>query len=286
MRYLLLLSIFFISLCSSAQIVIRGKVTDKEGRKIQAHINQHGSTIVRDFVGDFTIDINSLGGTYYFRAFGYETEKVVIEDTSYLIITLKKQKSKPKKTLRKMKRDRKKAKRKMVGVGGCCFVEGSNVLMGNGTERHIEGIQIGDTVLTYNFELHKVEKETVSKVDKVEHKNIVEIRFSNHTKIRSTKDHPYYVFGKGICSLDPEKTNENYGIKAAKMEKGDQCYVYGNGKLELISIVSLEKVKGVFTTYNLSGLGESNNYFVNKILVNNEQIRKLISEKLLVKVHE
>ncbi|AXP80837.1 Hom end-associated Hint [Mariniflexile rhizosphaerae] len=84
-----------------------------------------------------------------------------------------------------------------MSIGANCFAEGSQVLMGDGTTKNIEFIQVGDAVLTYDFIKEKMEINLVLKVDNPIHHKLVKVVFSNGEEIISTEDHPYYVKDKG-----------------------------------------------------------------------------------------
>lgn len=91
-----------------------------------------------------------------------------------------------------------------------CFVGGSQVTMADGTFKNIESVQIGDSVLTYNFENQVLEINPVLHVDAPVHHKPVKVVFNNGEEIVSTEDHPYYVKGKGWCSFNPQQTQKNY----------------------------------------------------------------------------
>lgn len=282
------LLLIFPFLNGRAQVTIKGQVQGKDAEKLLASIYQFGSEIAGDFYGDFEINIDSLGGKYFFQALGYETQEVIITDTSFLTVTLKERKYNPRKLKRSMKRDeryRKKHKRQMRRgkapiTGGCCFVSGTKILMQDGSSENIENLVIGDTVLTYDFEAEKIIVSVIQDLDTVQHDNIIEIALEGDITLRNTDDHPYYVFGKGICSFNPQQTFANYGLKAEKIELGDQCYTLCSGELSLVKIVKITQVSGSFITYNIAELDNNNNYFVNGILVNNEKVKPALIEKI------
>lgn len=155
-----------------------------------------------------------------------------------------------------------------------CFAEGSKVLMGDSSFKNIETVQIGEFVLTYNFTKKKFEKNMVLKIDSPFHMKFVKIHFSNGEEVISTKDHPYFVKGKGWCSFDPALTFKNYGLIVGKLETKDICLYYKRGKLMRTKILKIVEFESLTKTYNLSKIANSNNYFVNGILVNNESENK------------
>lgn len=151
-----------------------------------------------------------------------------------------------------------------------CFVEGSQVSMADGRFKKIESVQVGDYVLTYNFENQKLEKNPVLHVDAPFHHKLVKVVFRNGVEIVSTEDHPYYVEGKGWCSFNPQQTQKNYNIQTCQLEVSDYCLTLKRNKLKKVKVLQIETIEKNIKTYNLTKIKNSDNYFVNGILVNNE----------------
>jgi hypothetical protein len=264
---------------SYGQMSIKGQVINAKNEKLLASIYHFGSNLSGDFIGEFEIKIDSLGGAYYVYALGYDTQEVIIRDSLFLTVMLKETKQHPRQMLRRMKRQdraRKKMKRQMRNgripiSGGCCFVSGTKVLMTNEHQENIENLQLGDSILTYDFNSETFISAEIQRIDIVLHDNIIEINLERGIKIKNTADHPYYVFGKGICSFDPQKTYREYGIEAQQLQVNDSCFFYSAGHLVLIQIVGIETLVGSFMTYNISEIKNNNTYFVNGVLVNNEK---------------
>ena len=151
-----------------------------------------------------------------------------------------------------------------------CFVGGSQVTMADGTFKNIESVQIGDSVLTYNFENQELEINLVLHVDAPFHNKLVKVVFSNGEEIVSTEDHPYYVEGKGWCSFNPQQTQKNYNIQTVQLEVSDYCFSIKRNKLKKVKVLQIESLEKSVKTYNLTKIENSDNYFVNGILVNTE----------------
>jgi RHS repeat-associated protein len=151
-----------------------------------------------------------------------------------------------------------------------CFAEGSQVIMGDFTRKNIEDIIIGDSVLTYNLETDRFEKNVVQQIETPIHHKLVEVSFKNGEVVISTEDHPYYVKGKGWCSLNPELTQRSYDLETKKLQISDFCFLIKKNKLKKVKVTNLRLFEDSIKTYNLSKIENSNNYFVNGILVHNE----------------
>jgi hypothetical protein len=143
------------------------------------------------------------------------------------------------------------------------------VLMGDRTLRNIENVKVGDTVLTYNFERKKQEVNPILEIEEAQENKLIEIVFENYIIIVSTEDHPYYIKGKGLCSFNPELTFKKFGIKTNKLEVFDYGFVVKNNKVKKMKIIQINKINKPTKTYNILKIANSNNYFINGILINN-----------------
>ena len=160
-----------------------------------------------------------------------------------------------------------------------CFVSGTLILMDDGTQKEIEKVQLGDSVLSYNFQTKQIEAKKVTELASPIHTKLVEITFAGTNKNLNTFDHPYFVKGKGWSSYDPAMTFKKYNLKVEKIETGDVCYDYNNGILAEIQIVSLIEVTDKYQTYNLNNVEDNNNFFANGVLVHNKVTPPLIRNR-------
>jgi intein/homing endonuclease len=150
-----------------------------------------------------------------------------------------------------------------------CFVPGTKILMSDGSEKNIEDVLIGDTVLSYNEIENIIETKKVIDTNSPIHDDLVEYTFSNGTIITSTFDHPYYVNGFDLASYHPELTNQRYDLptEVKQINIGDNVYTDINEKIEIISFRELDRVKT--KTYIIS-VEDNHNFYANKILVHNK----------------
>jgi hypothetical protein len=151
-----------------------------------------------------------------------------------------------------------------------CVTKGTLVTKSNNS-LPIEKIKTGDTVLSVNTNSMKIEKDLVQKIDSVTHKDIIDIIFSDNTKLSSTWDHPYYVKSKGWCSFKPQETLQKYGLKTSPLKIGDTCIKYNENTLTEVQVRSLSENRGDVKTYNISRLKKNKSYFANGILVSTEE---------------
>ena len=133
-----------------------------------------------------------------------------------------------------------------------CFAEGTQVMMGDRTTRNIELIQLGDSVLTFNFTTKEFEINRVLRIDEPVHHKLVKVVFSNGVEILSTEDHPYYVKDKGWCSYNPQQTFNNYGIRTGKLESSDLCFTVKGSRLKTVRISKIQPFEKTMKTFNIT----------------------------------
>lgn len=152
-----------------------------------------------------------------------------------------------------------------------CFGKGTMITLNNGKFLPIEKMKINDTILSLNTITWKIEEDIILKIDSVVHQNIIQIIFSESTLNVNTSDHPYFVKGKGWCSIKPSETLQKYNIKVNQLQTGDICFKLVNNRLTEVQIKEITSIPGEFLTYNISHLTKNKTYFGNSILVSNEE---------------
>ena len=150
-----------------------------------------------------------------------------------------------------------------------CFIGGTKVLMGNGIEKNIEEIKVGDLVLSYNEIVNVVEEKEVTEVNSPIHDDLVKYILSDFTEIISTFDHPFYVNGLKLASYKPKWTNERYNIslEVTQINIGDKLTKPNKETLEIVSIEELERINT--QTYIIS-VADNRNFYANGVLVHNK----------------
>lgn len=87
---------------------------------------------------------------------------------------------------------------------GCiyCALRGTKIRMADGTDKPIEEIDVGDSVLSFNVETRKQEPDAVAAFMARSVESILEIELEDGTKISLTGEHPVFVEGKGWIRAD------------------------------------------------------------------------------------
>ncbi|MBR2336424.1 MAG: hypothetical protein IKA61_00560 [Clostridia bacterium] len=83
-----------------------------------------------------------------------------------------------------------------ITVEGKCLVEGTMILMADGTQKAVENIVVGDKVMVFNHETGKYEAGTIwfndHTNDPAETRKIINLEFANGTKTRIAYEHGFF----------------------------------------------------------------------------------------------
>jgi YD repeat-containing protein len=80
---------------------------------------------------------------------------------------------------------------------GSCFIEGTPILMADGTSKPIEQIKRGDVVLSRNSSTGETKGKFVLDSWSKQAQRTLLLSFSDGSKIETTEDHPFYAEGQG-----------------------------------------------------------------------------------------
>lgn len=167
-------------------------------------------------------------------------------------------------------------------IWGTCFVGETKVKMGDGTEKRIDEIEVGEEVLN--------DEGTKSVVKDIQKHEDVEVYGFNEEEAFVTKDHPLLVKKEGINewkSIDPSWISPfDHGVETLTLEVGDKL-LKGEEKKEY-EIKSINKGWVEDITYNLV-LDTVHTYYANDYVAHNAYFRNntlssTIKEDLVVGV--
>lgn len=154
-----------------------------------------------------------------------------------------------------------------------CFGKDVKVTTRNGT-KSIKQIKPGNKVLSYDHNIGIAEEITVGRTANSMHSVINRIIFANNISIDSTRDHPFWVVGKGWCSVNPTSTNGNYNLQVGELSVGDTCICFDKGNFVEMKIIKIDTINGEFRMYTISG-GQNHCFFANGFLVHDEHLQNL-----------
>ena len=151
----------------------------------------------------------------------------------------------------------------------CCFIAGTKISQPNNTNKPIEQLSKGDSVLSYNFSVNKIETSIVIERSSPIQDSLIEIQLSDGTTNINTFDHPYFVKDKGWCSFKPEDTYLHYNISTKIINIGDNIIKLDKNSINYIKIKSIKRIFNSQKTYNIF-VNKNHNYFANGVLVYDE----------------
>ena len=131
-----------------------------------------------------------------------------------------------------------------------CFLEGTKVLMADGTSKNIEDISRGEIIMSYDLSSNKKVANTV--IEKYTHPDYPDYLIINES-LKVTTNHRIWV-------------NNTAWARADELRIGD---VMSNSSGEAVVVSDIELKSGNNTVYNLHLQSENHNYFADGILVHN-----------------
>ena len=146
------------------------------------------------------------------------------------------------------------------GGGGCplcCVHDSMFVAVEEDLMRSIYDINIGDKVISHNFETGQDELVEVTDIVIVERD--VDYRVNN---LVMTEDHPVYLEGGRKASVNPEATKLNYKQDVDQLEVGDKIMKL-DGTLE--EVKTIESIDGTHNNFAIQT--KHNNFYANGHLV-------------------
>jgi|SRR3989338_5076040 len=165
-------------------------------------------------------------------------------------------------------------------TGSCCLPGGTKVLMGDGSLKNIEDVQIGERVMGYDENTHNMTIKEVLGLKRPLRDYVCKITFDDNTELRITNDHPIYTAG-GWKAIDPSKSEETYfgdetvqskgrqnslllqKSRVLQLQTGDRVMT---SDLKFKTVVKIDFEYGVIQTYTLQG---TCSFFVDGVLVHN-----------------
>lgn len=157
----------------------------------------------------------------------------------------------------------------LVFAKGSCFLPGTLITMGNGSQQPIENVKAGDKIVSYDQNLNPVITQVLETEAPIRDDYYI-IKFDNDKELKVTNEHPLYVkSGKyeGWGSIIPEAAMDDANIKTKKIEIGDYLL---NIEKKWIKIVNIKHVNEKVQTYNLKKVDKTSTFFAEGFLAHNK----------------
>ncbi|XP_033755081.1 ataxin-1-like [Pecten maximus] len=109
------------------------------------------------------------------------------------------------------------------------FMKGSIIQLANGELKRVEDLQTDDFGQSADISSDlKIDSSTVVRMEEKSDGSTVVLGFvvGEHrvqVTVEATVEHPFFVFGQGWSSCDPDKTLERYGLECHRLSVGDIC---------------------------------------------------------------
>jgi hypothetical protein len=164
--------------------------------------------------------------------------------------------------------------------GGLCIYENIPVSLKDGTA-NIHDLNVGDMVMSYNWETGTEEEVEIQQIEKRLHENLYKVMLSvpvtgNQVtatedgevlkELILTSDHPIYKQDGGMVSQNPALSKSNYDLDSVEIQPNDLLQVL-NGKY-YAQVHRLEGFPAKHWTYTIRT--KNNNFYADGILVHSE----------------
>ena len=144
--------------------------------------------------------------------------------------------------------------------------------------KHISELEVGDMVMSYNFETDSIEEVEILQIEKPTHSDLITYYFEDMEDITYahgntatlnrglsiTKDHPIFKSDGTMVCLDPAKAKELYGLDAEEIKKGDEIRFMDKVRKVDSYLLSPDETE----TYTI--LTKNNNFYAGGVLVHSE----------------
>ncbi len=151
------------------------------------------------------------------------------------------------------------------GGGSTCFVAGTKILMADYSEKNIEDVKVGDSVIGYDGKKQVAVK--VQEMDAPLRDHHYNVKLADGTVLGVTNEHPLYT-SEGWKSISPEKTaQENAVLKVKPLKVGDKV-LKDSGKY--VAITRMDYFPGPVQAYNLKKVSGHNNFYADGVLAHNK----------------
>jgi hypothetical protein len=151
----------------------------------------------------------------------------------------------------------------------CCFAAGTPITMGDGSEKAIEDVNIGDFVMTYNEETGKLEPSEVFELQQPVREGLYVVTFENGKILEVTNDHPLYT-NNGWAAIEVTAAYAGYALdKILELNVGDKVL---QDDMTYSTIVEIVYNEGDVQTYTLKKVAKNKNFFANGFLAHNQKL--------------
>jgi hypothetical protein len=133
-----------------------------------------------------------------------------------------------------------------------CLVEGTEVLMADGSIKNIEDLKVGEAVLVWNFLTGQYDVSPVMFIHKIERDQIIYLHFSDGTKVGVGFEHAFYSLSEEkYVALDAKNAADYIGTFFAATR---------DGKMVGLELVDVEIVQENQIVYGVGTVAHYNHF--------------------------
>ena len=150
------------------------------------------------------------------------------------------------------------------------MIDGQLVTLSDGSRKNIQNLTKGDFVLTYNTLTKTQEVRKVINKNKSFRERLIRVKLEDNTEILSTEEQLYYILDDGLqlASTLPTVSSQKVLDKNIKALLLTHKLVDSDFNHRLIESIETVFEPEMIEVFNLE-IEETNNYYVNNILVYN-----------------
>jgi intein/homing endonuclease len=157
------------------------------------------------------------------------------------------------------------------GLDVHCFAAGTSILMADKTEKNIELIKSGDSILTFDKQTNQLSKTVVIRLVTARHSNLVKLTFDDR-EIIVTDDHPFFTDNKQWASVNSDKSNNFYLQDKLVSQLSVDMNVFIPSDNKFIRLKSIEHLAGEQLTYTIE-IASGDSFIANGLLVKTENVK-------------
>ena len=144
-----------------------------------------------------------------------------------------------------------------------CFLEGTLIVLSDGTYKPIEEIVSGEELLAYDEKTNSLQKAFNLKTKQFTSNRIITISLEDGNSIKVTENHPILTT-EGWACLDIDTAEQEHNVKPILLKDHMSIITLNN----ISKIKEIKITNGVFTVYNLE-VPYYHTYFANNIVAHN-----------------
>ena len=144
----------------------------------------------------------------------------------------------------------------------CCLLAGTKITMADGSDKVIEEVKVGDSVLCYDVDDQEANVSVVQSIHSPTRTHYFEVHFEDGRCLWITNDHPIYCLSGWRC-IDPTRISS---MPVGKLEVGDGV---ANSDGTYTGVTLIRRHEGPIQTWILENVEPFHTFYAENFLVHN-----------------